>query len=54
MLQLNLVYGGITRGMELVVLVGQKKGLAIAIKNNLARRHYTKLREAHSCALPVD
>lgn len=32
MLQRNLVYSGITRGMELVVLVGQKKGLAIAIK----------------------
>jgi superfamily I DNA and RNA helicase len=32
MLQRNLVYTGITRGKRLVVLVGQRKALAIAVK----------------------
>jgi len=34
LLQRNLVYTGITRGKKLVVLIGQKKALAIAVKNN--------------------
>ena len=41
----NLVYTGITRGKQLVVLVGQKKGLAMAVKNHLGRRRYPKLEE---------
>jgi exodeoxyribonuclease V alpha subunit len=45
MLQRNLVYTGLTRGKQLVVLVGQKKALAMAIKNHLSRRRYTKLAE---------
>jgi len=45
MLQRNLVYTGLTRGKRLVVLVGQKKALAMAVKNHLARRRYTKLAE---------
>jgi exodeoxyribonuclease V alpha subunit len=45
MLQRNLVYTGLTRGKRLVVLVGQKKALAMAVKNNLGRRRYTKLSE---------
>ncbi len=31
MLQRNLVYTGLTRGRQLVVLVGQKKALAMAV-----------------------
>ena len=31
MLQRNLVYTGVTRGKRLVVLVGQRKALAIAV-----------------------
>lgn len=34
MLQKNLIYTGVTRGKKLVVLVGQKKALAIAIKGH--------------------
>jgi exodeoxyribonuclease V alpha subunit len=49
MLQRNLVYTGITRGKQLVVLVGQKKALAIAVKNHLGRKRYTKLAEWLSC-----
>ncbi len=45
MLQRNLVYTGITRGKQLVVLVGQKKALGMAVKNHLGRRRYTKLAE---------
>ena len=33
MLQRNLLYTGITRGRKLVVLIGQPKALAIAVKN---------------------
>lgn len=43
MLQRNLVYTGLTRGKQLVVLVGQKKALAMAVKNHLGRRRYTRL-----------
>jgi exodeoxyribonuclease V alpha subunit len=42
MLQRNLVY---TRGKRLVVLVGQRKALAIAVKGSRARRRWSKLRE---------
>jgi exodeoxyribonuclease V alpha subunit len=45
MLQRNLVYTGLTRGKQLVVLVGQKKALAMAVKNHLSRKRYTKLAE---------
>jgi exodeoxyribonuclease V alpha subunit len=45
MLQRNLVYTGVTRGKRLVVLVGQRKALAIAVKGAQARRRWSKLRE---------
>jgi exodeoxyribonuclease V alpha subunit len=45
MLQRNLLYTGITRGKRLVVLVGQKKAVAIAVKNVSGRRRWSKLRE---------
>ena len=35
----------LTRGKQQVVLVGQKKALAMAVKNHLGRRRYTKLVE---------
>ncbi len=35
MLQRNLLYTGVTRGKRLVVLVGQKKAVAIAVRNVL-------------------
>ena len=38
MLQGNLIYTGVTRGKKLVVLVGQKKAVAIAVKNISGRR----------------
>ena len=45
LLQRNLIYTGITRAKKLVVLVGTKKALAIAIKNNKPQMRFTHLRE---------
>ncbi len=45
MLQRNLVYTGVTRGKRLVVLVGQRKALAIAVKGARTRKRWSKLRE---------
>ena len=45
MLQRNLLYTGVTRGKRLVVLVGQKKAVAIAVRNISGRRRWSKLQE---------
>ncbi|MCY4237993.1 MAG: ATP-dependent RecD-like DNA helicase [Rhodospirillaceae bacterium] len=45
MLKRNLLYTGITRGKRLVVLVGQKKAVAIAVRNASDRRRWSKLGE---------
>jgi exodeoxyribonuclease V alpha subunit len=45
MLQRNLIYTGVTRGKKLVVLVGQKKAVAISVKNVSGRRRWSKLNE---------
>ncbi len=45
LLQRNLIYTGITRAKKLVVLIGTKKALAIAIKNNKPKLRYTHLTE---------
>ncbi|MBV8616541.1 MAG: ATP-dependent RecD-like DNA helicase [Acetobacteraceae bacterium] len=45
MLARNLLYTGVTRGKRLVVLIGQRKALAIAVRNQGGRRRWSKLRE---------
>ncbi|MEE4235267.1 MAG: ATP-dependent RecD-like DNA helicase [Anderseniella sp.] len=45
LLQRNLLYTGITRGKQLVVLVGQAKAVAIAVNNVSGRRRWTKLQQ---------
>jgi exodeoxyribonuclease V alpha subunit len=45
MLQRNLLYTGVTRGKRLVVLFGQKKAIAIAVRNVSGRRRWSKLAE---------
>ena len=45
MLARNLLYTGVTRGKRLVVLVGPRKALAIAVRNHGSRRRWAKLRE---------
>jgi exodeoxyribonuclease V alpha subunit len=45
LLQRNLLYTGVTRGKKLVVIVGTKKAMAIAVKNNKTEKRYTLLKE---------
>jgi exodeoxyribonuclease V alpha subunit len=45
MLQRNLLYTGVTRGKRLVVLVGQPRAIAIAVRNTSGRSRWSKLRE---------
>ena len=46
LLQRNLLYTGITRGKKLVILIGQKKALEIAVRNDRTRRRYSGLVES--------
>lgn len=43
LLQRNLIYTGVTRGKRLVVLVGEPRALAMAVKNNRMQKRYTWL-----------
>ena len=43
MLRRNLLYTGITRARKLVVLVGQRRALAIAVKDSRIERRWSKL-----------
>ena len=43
LLQRNLVYTGITRGKKLVVLIGQPKAMAIAVRNNRTEHRFSGL-----------
>jgi exodeoxyribonuclease V alpha subunit len=45
MLARNLVYTAVTRGKRLVVIVGQKKALGIAVRGGQMKPRWTKLRE---------
>jgi exodeoxyribonuclease V alpha subunit len=43
LLQRNLIYTGITRGKRLLVLIGQKKALGIAVRNDRPQKRYSGL-----------
>ena len=45
LLQRNLIYTGITRGKKVVVLIGQKKALGMAVRNDRTQRRYSGLLE---------
>ena len=45
MLQRNLMYTAVTRARELLVLVGEVKALAIAVRNDEVRERNTMLRQ---------
>jgi len=45
LLQRNLIYTGITRARKLVVLIGTRKALGIAIRNDKPQQRFTHLRE---------
>lgn len=57
LLHRNLLYTGITRGKKLVILVGSKKAIAIAVRTEEAQKRYTglkkKLTERYRLAEPV-
>jgi exodeoxyribonuclease V alpha subunit len=40
LLQRNLLYTGVTRGKRMVVLVGQKKALGMAVRNESTRHRH--------------
>jgi exodeoxyribonuclease V alpha subunit len=46
LLHRNLLYTGVTRGKKLVVLVGTRKALSIAVRNDEVKRRYTGLLSA--------
>jgi exodeoxyribonuclease V alpha subunit len=43
LLQRNLIYTGMTRAKKLLVLVGQKKALGLAVRNDQSRKRYSAL-----------
>ena len=43
LLQRNLIYTGITRGKKLVVVIGQQKAMAMAVRNNRTDQRYSGL-----------
>jgi exodeoxyribonuclease V alpha subunit len=43
LLQRNLVYTGVTRGKKLVVLIGQKKALSMAVRNDRTENRFSGL-----------
>jgi exodeoxyribonuclease V alpha subunit len=45
MLKRNLLYTAVTRGKKLVILIGQRRALAIAVKGRQAEHRWSKLRE---------
>jgi exodeoxyribonuclease V alpha subunit len=45
MLQRNLLYTAVTRGKKLVILVGTKKALGMAVKRQDTARRYAALRK---------
>jgi exodeoxyribonuclease V alpha subunit len=45
MLQRNLLYTAVTRARRLVVLVGQPKAIALAVRNNRVAERHTGLTE---------
>jgi exodeoxyribonuclease V alpha subunit len=45
MLQRNLLYTGVTRGRRLVVIVGQRRAIGIAVRGAQSTRRWSKLRE---------
>jgi len=44
LLQRNLIYTAVTRGRSLVVMVGTRKALAIAVKNDKTQKRFTNLK----------
>lgn len=41
LLQRNILYAGITRAKRLLVVVGQKKALGLAVRNDQSHKRYS-------------
>jgi exodeoxyribonuclease V alpha subunit len=53
LLQRNLIYTGITRARQLVVIIGTRKAMAMGVRNNTPQRRYTDLaRRLIECQRP--
>ena len=44
MLERSLIYTGVTRGKRLVIVVGEQKAFATAVRNGEGRKRWTGLR----------
>jgi len=53
LLQRNLLYTALTRGRKLVVMVGSRRALRIAIRNTQTRQRFTRLRDRLQQAIPA-
>ena len=53
MLRRNLLYTGVTRGKRLVVLVGQKKAVAIAVRNVSGRQRAARDTRGAPISMPA-
>ncbi len=53
MLQRNLLYTGVTRGKQLVVLVGAPRAVQIAVSQNIAARRYSALKHRLMAGSPL-
>lgn len=53
LLHRNLLYTAVTRGKKLVILVGSKKAIALAVKNDEVKRRYTGLQQGLSGAFSI-
>ncbi len=53
LLQRNLIYTAVTRGRELVVVIGTREALAIGINNDKTQRRYTHLRQRLTRAFAI-
>jgi len=54
LLHRNLLYTGVTRGKKLVVLVGSKKAVVLAVKNDEVKRRYTGLQQSLMAAFSTN
>jgi exodeoxyribonuclease V alpha subunit len=43
MLQRNLLYTAVTRARKLAILVGTRKAISVAVRNNQVSKRYTAL-----------
>jgi exodeoxyribonuclease V alpha subunit len=53
LLHRNLLYTGVTRGKKLVVLVGTRKAVALAVRNDEVKRRFTGLKQALTSAFSI-